>query len=622
MQTTEDHQRSLPYLVPATREPSAAPVPGAGSGGPTLQRSLGNGYLQRAAAEGWGTGDWDEGDGMSPAVPCGCGGGCAGCGPSGAAQPKLTVGPADDAYEREADRIAERITGPPGAQGGTPLVRRRVSPDAGAPGDTVAPTTGGQPLSVATRAFMEPRFGHDFGRVRVHTDAGAAASARAVHADAYTLGHHLVFAAGRYAPETSQGQRLLAHELTHVVQQTGGTGPAGSDSTAAGGPSATAPVVQRKVTADGVQEARPRYSYSTHCGWIDWGHVRPDAAELLISQVRAASAVLSAEEAGRSGQPGHHAVRHDEPGVGVYEDCPGQYAPGERAASARPRAPLFERTQFPNHTETDLYGFEVGQSDPALFAGALSPIAAELAADPKASGEIYGFSDCMGVERANVDLRAARALAALRMFPEDLQKRFTATTFASAQQYLASNTHEEGRRRNRAVAIKILRPLPAENVIATQRSAFHGVTVNAASVISKILQPLTPDQVLRVSLAIFMAVSTVFEETQGSTDFLTGSSFSEEDLPSNLISFYVAANHLSYRTDVEKICDVWDPTRSLAAFQGYTFGRTRYTFKQTRLPAGGAWPTQFDAIQPEPPGRLWQIGPMTLIAPGSVQYVP
>ncbi|MFJ9036635.1 DUF4157 domain-containing protein [Streptomyces sp. NPDC102406] len=605
MLTTEEHQRPLPYRAPVTWERSSAPVPDAGSGGPTLRRSLGNGYLQRAAAQGRGTGDWDD-DAMSPAAPCGCGGGCAGCGRIGAAQPKLTVGPAGDAYEREADRIAERITQSPGTQEGTPLVRRRVSTDAGAPGDTAAPTTGGQPLSAATRAFMEPRFGHDFGRVRVHTDAGAAASARAVHADAYTLGHHLVFAAGQYAPETSQGQRLLAHELTHVVQQTGGTGPA----------------VQRKVTADGVQEARPRYSYSTHCGWIDWGHVRPEAAELLISQVRAASAVLSAKEAGRSGQPGHHAVRHDEPGVGVYEDCPGQYAPGERTASAHPRAPLFERTQFPNHAETDLYGFEVGQSDAALFAGALSPIAAELAADPQASGEIYGFSDCVGVERANVDLRAARALAVLRMFPEELQKRFTTTTFASAQQYLASNTHEEGRRRNRAVAIKILRPLPAEHVVTSQRSATHGVTVNAASVMAKILQPLTPDQVLRVSLAIFMAVSTVFEETQASTDFLTGSSFSEEDLPSNLISFYVAANHLSYRTDVEKICDVWDPTRSLAAFQGYTFGRTRYTFKQPRLPAGGAWPTQFDAIQPEPPGRLWQIGPMTLIAPGSVQYVP
>jgi hypothetical protein len=66
---------------------------------------------------------------------------------------------------------------------------------------------------------MEPRFGHDFGRVRVHTDASAAQSAQAVNAQAYTVGRDVVFGAGRYAPSSPQGQRLLAHELAHVVQQ-------------------------------------------------------------------------------------------------------------------------------------------------------------------------------------------------------------------------------------------------------------------------------------------------------------------------------------------------------------------------------------------------------------------
>src|SRR5712692_284709 len=78
----------------------------------------------------------------------------------------------------------------------------------------------GQPLDPATRAFMEPRFGHDFSQVRVHTDAQAGESARAVNARAYTVGHNIVFDAGQYAPETSAGRRLLAHELTHVLQQT------------------------------------------------------------------------------------------------------------------------------------------------------------------------------------------------------------------------------------------------------------------------------------------------------------------------------------------------------------------------------------------------------------------
>lgn len=77
----------------------------------------------------------------------------------------------------------------------------------------------GQPLDQATRAFMEPRFGHDFSRVRVHTDARAAESARAVSALAYTVGPDVVFGAGQYAPKKAHGQQLLAHELAHVVQQ-------------------------------------------------------------------------------------------------------------------------------------------------------------------------------------------------------------------------------------------------------------------------------------------------------------------------------------------------------------------------------------------------------------------
>jgi hypothetical protein len=79
--------------------------------------------------------------------------------------------------------------------------------------------TPGQPLDAVTRAFVEPRFGHDFSRVRVHTDARAAESARAVDALAYTVGRDIVFDRGQYAPATTSGRRLLVHELTHVLQQ-------------------------------------------------------------------------------------------------------------------------------------------------------------------------------------------------------------------------------------------------------------------------------------------------------------------------------------------------------------------------------------------------------------------
>lgn len=77
----------------------------------------------------------------------------------------------------------------------------------------------GQPLDAGARAFMETRFGHDFSDVRVHAGGDAVRSADAVNAEAYTVGHDIVFGAGRYAPATSSGRKLLAHELAHVVQQ-------------------------------------------------------------------------------------------------------------------------------------------------------------------------------------------------------------------------------------------------------------------------------------------------------------------------------------------------------------------------------------------------------------------
>ena len=77
----------------------------------------------------------------------------------------------------------------------------------------------GQPLDATTRAFFEPRFGHDFSQVRVHTDSRAAESARVVTALAYTVGQNVVFGTLQYSPQTPSGQRLLAHELTHVMQQ-------------------------------------------------------------------------------------------------------------------------------------------------------------------------------------------------------------------------------------------------------------------------------------------------------------------------------------------------------------------------------------------------------------------
>ena len=86
----------------------------------------------------------------------------------------------------------------------------------------------GRPLDDATRGFMESRFGHDFSGVRVHTGGRAAESAQAVNALAYTVGNHVAFDSGQYAPGGTEGKRLLAHELTHVVQQQGSPSAVGS----------------------------------------------------------------------------------------------------------------------------------------------------------------------------------------------------------------------------------------------------------------------------------------------------------------------------------------------------------------------------------------------------------
>ncbi|WP_438001722.1 DUF4157 domain-containing protein [Sorangium sp. So ce185] len=143
--------------------------------------------------------------------------------------------PQDDAYERAADRAADAVM----SGGLAPWIdvlpslgqrrraeeddRRRGPRDGGAleapPAVGEVLRSPGRPLAPVVRAFMESRFGHDFSEVRVHDDAAAAASARAVRAQAYTVGRDVVFAAGMYAPDRHAGRRLLAHELAHVVQQ-------------------------------------------------------------------------------------------------------------------------------------------------------------------------------------------------------------------------------------------------------------------------------------------------------------------------------------------------------------------------------------------------------------------
>ena len=165
--------------------------------------------------------------GVPRSSSCACGGGCPRCAPPLIRRQPLSISAPADAHEREADRVADHIT-----RTAQP-VQAREPPATQAPDstalDTAADTAtavdaasrGGTALSYSLRAHFEPRIGVGLDRVRVHADAEAASAARGVQARAYTLGNDIVFGAGEFAPSTSTGQRLLAHELVHVAQQAG-----------------------------------------------------------------------------------------------------------------------------------------------------------------------------------------------------------------------------------------------------------------------------------------------------------------------------------------------------------------------------------------------------------------
>jgi len=153
---------------------------------------------------------------------------CTGCAKQKSGlQRKLVIGAAHDPLEREADQVADQVMSKATHQSpsGTPRhIQRypgqmtRSTDTAPASVDNVLASPG-RPLDRSLRQDMGQRFGHDFSQVRVHTDPAAQGSAQDVDASAYTVGNSIVFGAGQYAPKTSQGQWLIAHELAHTLQQ-------------------------------------------------------------------------------------------------------------------------------------------------------------------------------------------------------------------------------------------------------------------------------------------------------------------------------------------------------------------------------------------------------------------
>lgn len=160
----------------------------------------------------------------------------------------------------------------------------RPMPAASAP-DAVheALTSPGQPLDSATRAFFEPRFGHDFSQVRVHTDAKAAQSAFVTNKLAYTVGRDIVFGERQYAPGTTMGSALLAHELTHVVQQRSAS-RAHADGLEIGSPNDAAEYEANRVAAEVLAARNPIAEHSNSTQPDEIASVAPEYLRSMLAK--------------------------------------------------------------------------------------------------------------------------------------------------------------------------------------------------------------------------------------------------------------------------------------------------------------------------------------------------
>ncbi len=224
-----------------------------------FQRNLGNSYMQNISGN-LQTSVTSFSGNSAPMIQrkCSCGGSCSGC--SGeeelqGIQTKLTVGSPNDVYEQEADRIADQVMRMPESStqhvshtndeiniqklsaydGGTPVSYQGIELN----------QSGGTPLTSSIKNFMEPRFGAEFGHVRLHTGQDAHQIASHIQARAFTYGHHIWLGKGESASDNS----LISHELTHVLQQSKVNGQYAHRTTTAGAKTDKLPVSKPIVSS-------------------------------------------------------------------------------------------------------------------------------------------------------------------------------------------------------------------------------------------------------------------------------------------------------------------------------------------------------------------------------------
>lgn len=363
-------------------------------------------------------------------------------------QAKLAVSRPGDGYEQEADHISEQVMRMPepkvqracacgggcsGCQTGQPsqehqrLQTKHVG--SGDLGQAAAPPivhevlrSPGHPLDMATRAFMEPRFGQDFSRVRIHADLRASHAADAAQAQAFTFGGDIVFGSGKFAPSTPGGQKLLAHELTHVVQQGAANAATQSPAEAAG---------------EGATEA----------------------GNLLTSRVSEPGRLQRKPRDGKDSQK--------------TESCPPMET-GESEEAAKVQLSLVERIP---QQEWLIYGFPIGASE---ISGAeagrfISNIVRSLMQGHfvymtgQDSLEVLGFSDCFAGPKVDNhairQLRAAKFCAGVKDYYTDAPKTYPnlipSCGPAPMGQYVGSNATPADRAQNRSI---LIRRIPAEKV--------------------------------------------------------------------------------------------------------------------------------------------------------------
>lgn len=308
---------------------------------------------------------------------CDCGGSTSGSGPCPACK-----------AEEEAQTVRRAPGGPMTGPVAPPIVHDVLN----------AP---GRPLDASVRDDMEQRIGHDFSRVRIHTDGQSAASARSMNARAYTVGHDIAFGAGEYAPATQKGRRLLAHELVHVVQQgaslhpnrlSDGRSVAGQEG--AGGASSNLPGPDR-----------PRVQRQTD----DTDGAEPREPELT----RAQEIELSRSSPGEfAGDPDPLALSLYNFGIDVAEP------------KAEHRAILEELGRFLNQRAT-------------------APITIR----------VLGFADSTGAELYNLELSRRRARAVEAILQPLVTQRISISAYGETNP-VATNDTVAGRSRNRRVDLR------------------------------------------------------------------------------------------------------------------------------------------------------------------------